>query len=159
MLLAALQPEDPFAAELLHLFLISRDQGWVPRTRRSLPLRSDTLNRISEVLGTYLVPVLLFHGTDDAGAEGIRLHGFAVSHVGDSQGRSWLTRDPSWSDTAGTTVTMFVLVEMPDEVANEYRYHFGPNDPHPQDHLVPFEVLNRYRPFTFLPASEVAPPV
>ncbi|NNM44512.1 hypothetical protein [Knoellia koreensis] len=89
----------------------------------------------------------LHHYTNEAGARGIEARGFAVSHVGDSAGRSWFT-DGVDSFVATGSREWRVTVEIPDDVAEAYRYRFEDGTPYLGNYLVPWEVVNAYRPFT-----------
>jgi hypothetical protein len=90
--------------------------------------------------------VLLFHVTDTPGRNGIDAVGFAISYTADTPGEAWLTdnRDALTAASANATKAQewWVVVDLPDDVAEAYRW---------VDDLfsIPFEVVNRYRPFTF----------
>jgi len=40
-------------------------------------------------------------------------------------------------------------VEIPEEIARPFRYLFDSGEQYLSNYLVPFDVLNRYQPFTF----------
>ena len=91
----------------------------------------------------------LFHATDDEGAQGIRVHGFAKSRVRDSAGCAWLADAREGATTGSADRTWLVIIDMPDEIAEAHRYRFRDGTPYLGNFCMPFEVVNRYRPFTF----------
>jgi hypothetical protein len=92
--------------------------------------------------------VELFHGTDNAGARGIEHIGFAVSHVGDSPGQSWLCSHRESVVTGSATLEYLVIVELPDLIAHQYQSEAG-GEPYLDNYVVPWAVLNAHRPFRF----------
>lgn len=99
--------------------------------------------------------MLLFHATDEAGRRGIEAEGFAVSHQKDSPGAAYLSDardDPQLASRDGC----WVIVDLPDEVAQEYLYTFDDGTVYEGVYRVPWNVLNAYRPFTYEHAEDPA---
>jgi hypothetical protein len=42
-----------------------------------------------------------------------------------------------------------VIADVPDEIAEQYRHYFEDGTPYLDNYLVPFDVINRHRPFRF----------
>lgn len=40
-----------------------------------------------------------------------------------------------------------MVVEMPDEIAERYRYRFDDGSPYLDNYMIPFAVVNAYMPF------------
>ena len=87
----------------------------------------------------------LFHATDREGKEGIAESGFGVSHLPDSHCKSWFsTVKKEASATASRRSEWFVIVDMPNDVAERHR------DPEVEYlYEIPWDVVNQYRPFRF----------
>jgi hypothetical protein len=96
-----------------------------------------------------LLAVELYHATDEAGVLGIMKHGFVVSHLQDSQGSAWLCSTTESTITGSVGHEWIVIVDMPSEVAEKYRYRFDDGTPYLDNYLVPWEVVNAYRPFRY----------
>lgn len=90
----------------------------------------------------------LYHYTDDDGVAGIRADGFAGSQVPDSRGREWLSADPALGPIARGR-DWVVVVEIPDDLAEQHRHRFEDGEPYLDNYLVPIEVLNAHRPFDY----------
>lgn len=43
----------------------------------------------------------------------------------------------------------WVIVDVPDELAERYRHYFDDGTPYLDNYLVPFNVINGCRPFTY----------
>jgi hypothetical protein len=95
----------------------------------------------------------LYHSTDEAGKIGIETKGFGLSHTAEFPEASWFCahKDP----LIGSSVGWWVIVEMPDDVAAAHQFeafHFVPSHFQLSDvefFLIPWNVVNRYRPFQF----------
>ena len=101
--------------------------------------------------------MLLYNSTDDAGKVGIEAAGFSISRTPDAEGRAWFSGsqpDDGW--VATSLRDWWVVVEMPDEEAERYRHYFEDGTPYLDNYLVPFVVINRYRPFGFGRWSKVS---
>ena len=66
----------------------------------------------------------------------------------DSAEASWLGSDRRDLETAGTARERVVIVEMPDEIAQRYE-HFVDVIRYLSNYLIPWEVVNAYRPFRY----------
>lgn len=88
----------------------------------------------------------LFHSTTAQAADAILVSGFAVSHVKDSVGHAWLCSSVESTQT-GRDPEVLVVVEIPAEVAECYRYRFDDGSPYLDNYLTPFKVVNSYMPF------------
>lgn len=91
----------------------------------------------------------LFHGTDDDGARSIRSDGFARSDVDDSHEQSWFAETRDGAATASRKVRWFVIVNIPDDIAERHRYRFDDGTAYLGNFLIPWRVVNGYQPFTF----------
>jgi hypothetical protein len=91
----------------------------------------------------------LYHATDDAGAQGIRAEGFRVSHVRDSAGCAWFadTREGAATGRAGRD--WLVILELPADEAEKYRYRFEDGEAYLGNFCIPFDVVNGGGPFQF----------
>ena len=95
------------------------------------------------------VHVFLFHGTDDEGVQGIQADGFKVSHVRDSAGRAWFADTPEGATTGSADRRWLVIVDLPADIAEIYRYRFDDGEPYLGNFCVPFDVVNAAAPFRF----------
>ena len=86
----------------------------------------------------------LYHATDKVGALGIRSKGFAVSHLNDSVDASWFSADPNETLTGSHGEEWLVVVDLPDEVAEQYRHRFPDGDPYGSNFLIPRAIVNQY---------------
>ncbi|WP_454859093.1 hypothetical protein [Promicromonospora soli] len=95
--------------------------------------------------------VRLYHATTDAGRAGIEADGFAISHVGDSEGQSWFRAWKANDATPGRG-TWWVIVTLPDDVAEQHVYPPDAQfDIRLRKYRVPWDVLNAHRPFEYEP--------
>jgi hypothetical protein len=92
--------------------------------------------------------VELIHETDEAGKRAIEARGFGLSHLPDLCGRSSFS-----SDRAGTMSSRgkgwLVIVTMPDDEAEPYRYRHVDGELDRTHLSIPWEVVNRHEPFRF----------
>ena len=93
--------------------------------------------------------VVLFHATDASGTDGIRERGFGISHLRDSPESSWFTSARSEVSTGSAQLEWLVIVELPDDVARQYRHRFEDGTIYLSNYLVPWDVVNQYRPFAY----------
>lgn len=97
----------------------------------------------------------LYHATYDAGRAGIEAEGFGISHVGDSNGQTWFRAWKANDATPGRPTTWWVIVTLPDDVAGQHVY---PPDARLgirlRKYLVPWDLLNAYRPFEYEPKHD-----
>ncbi|MDQ6854994.1 MAG: hypothetical protein M3046_15115 [Actinomycetota bacterium] len=91
----------------------------------------------------------LYHATDEAGAHGIMKHGFAVSHLADSPKPAWLCSTKESATTGSAEGDWLVIVDMPQEVAEEYRHRFDDGTAYLDNYLIPWDVVNAYVPFRY----------
>lgn len=94
--------------------------------------------------------VRLYHSTDNDGKRGIERDGFAVTHGKDYPGCSWFqpSRDrqvTSWRRD------WWVIVDIPDEIVEPHRIVYAGGLLDEFNIPVPWDVVNRFRPFTFEP--------
>jgi len=101
--------------------------------------------------------VRLYHATSERKARDILVRGFAVSHVRDSPDGSWFSSDPCSCISDVPDAELFVVVDIPDEIAELHRYILPDGSLYLDNYFVPWTVVNRYRA-TFesfpIPASE-----
>jgi hypothetical protein len=104
--------------------------------------------------------MLLYHSTDATAKARIQQEGFTVAHNKKEQGKSWFhTKKGEHRVAAG--LGWWVLVEMPDDVADEWLYPYGGagedttelDRRFPQYHI-PFDVVNEHGPFDYEPFSD-----
>lgn len=89
----------------------------------------------------------LFHATDETGLQGIRAGGFRISHVGDSAAWFADTREGAATGRAGRS--WLVIVDLPEDEAEKYRYRFEDGEAYLGNLCIPFEVVNAVAPFRF----------
>ena len=97
--------------------------------------------------------MLLYHGTDEAGRDGIERQGFARSDLADSPHGSWLVASKD-DPQAATRGTWRVVVDLPDHVAAQYECALDDGSIYAGVYYVPWTVLNEHRPFTFQRVTE-----
>jgi hypothetical protein len=89
---------------------------------------------------------VLYHGTDEKGAVGIKARGFGLSHLADSARMSWFSEEPDeCTKLAGRQPEWLVVVELPDDVAERHRYRFEDGTPYLGNYLIPWDIVNEYR--------------
>ena len=96
----------------------------------------------------------LFHATDEAGMTDIRERGFAVSGI-DCPDGSWLAPSRQLAQSDGSRTGWFVVVEVPDHVADKYRVWV--DNETPAGYCLPWSVLNELRGGFCYESGEVRP--
>jgi hypothetical protein len=102
---------------------------------------------LPEKVARRLPTVRLFHSTDIASAWTICEAGFLGSRVRDSQGKVWLAESMEGAVGSAYATGCFVVVDLPDELAERHRYRFDDGSPYLDAFLVPVETVNSARPF------------
>ncbi len=75
--------------------------------------------------------------------------GFAISHVRDSRESVWLCSTKESATTGRANRERLVIVDMPEEIAEEHRYRFADGTAYLDNYLIPWEIVNAYRPFRY----------
>lgn len=108
------------------------------------------------IVGANTEVMRLYHATDADGVAGIRRTGFAKSHLRDSQESSWFSANPTEAVALSRGGGWFVVVDLPTEVAEPYRYSFEDGQGYLDTFLVPWAVVNEYEEsFAYCRAEEL----
>jgi hypothetical protein len=78
-------------------------------------------------------------------ADGIKARGFGVSHLADSPGRSWFAHEQDGCGRLATGEGWLVVIDVPREIAEKYRYRFEDGSCYLGNYCIPSEVVNEYR--------------
>lgn len=97
----------------------------------------------------------LFHATSRGNALSIVAIGFNRSDSLESPGANWLASTVQGALATAAAREWLVLVDVPDDVAEEHRYRLEEPDgpPHPTSYRLPWNVVNLYRPFGDRPVT------
>jgi hypothetical protein len=103
--------------------------------------------------------MLLYHSTNDTGKAGIEREGFAVATNRLEQGKAWFHPHKRELEAVARH-GWWVIVDMLDDVANEYLYKYGSEGEDTSEldrrfpkYHIPFDVVNAYQPFRYEPFS------
>ena len=87
----------------------------------------------------------LYHATTIATATQIVREGFTLSRSRDTSGSAWFDLEPERAAWLAVHAECYIVVFMPDSVAEKYRWFLGDDVVSP--FCVPHDVVNNYLPF------------